>query len=159
MIRISAERRKEFLVLLVLRNSITLVFLFLMTGYCQYALNGESACAQFERQSVICHSKLCHGVFTTSVMDNIDHKPSSNTAQRSLHETGIFLSQHPTDENQEASRMLSFLAFITFSLCLKSMSSVMFAMVFSMLNFLHEFSLTSTLTTHIPLTLNQTLII
>ena len=35
------------------------------------------------------------GLFTTAVIDNIDHNPSSTTATDALHGKGISLSQHP----------------------------------------------------------------
>ena len=38
---------------------------------------------------VVCPLQLRRGVFTTSAVDNIDHNPSSTSAQGSLHGTGI----------------------------------------------------------------------
>ena len=59
---------------------------------------GNSACARFESEGVICPLKLRKGVFTTSAVDNIDHNPSSVTVQGAFHGTGISLFQHPTIE-------------------------------------------------------------
>lgn len=59
---------------------------------------GNSVCARFESEKVVCPPKLRHGIFTTSAVDNIDHNPSSTTAQGSLHGTGISLFQHPKSD-------------------------------------------------------------
>ncbi|CAH3023090.1 unnamed protein product [Porites evermanni] len=52
---------------------------------------GNSVCARFESEGVVCPPKLNKGVFTTAAMDNIDHNPSSTTAQGAFHGTGISL--------------------------------------------------------------------
>ena len=57
---------------------------------------GNSVCACFESEGVICPPKLLKGVFTTAAVDNIDHKTSSVTAQGAFPGTGISLLQHPT---------------------------------------------------------------
>ena len=57
---------------------------------------GNSVCAHFESEGVICPPKLLKGVFTTAAVDNIDHSQSSVTAQGAFHGTGISLFQHPT---------------------------------------------------------------
>ena len=59
---------------------------------------GNSVCAHFESEGVICPPKLLKGVFTTAAVDNIDHNPSSVTAQGAFHGTGISLFQHPTSD-------------------------------------------------------------
>ena len=56
---------------------------------------GNSVCAHFESEGVVCPPKLLK-VFTTAAVDNIDHNPSSVTAQGAFHGTGISLFQHPT---------------------------------------------------------------
>lgn len=57
---------------------------------------GNSVCAQFEEEGVVCPSKLKKSLFTTGSVDNIDHNPSSRTAKDSFHGTAISLTQHPT---------------------------------------------------------------
>lgn len=59
---------------------------------------GNSVCARFESEGVICPPKLRKGVFTTAAVDNIDHDPSSVTAKGFFHGTGISLFQHPTSD-------------------------------------------------------------
>ena len=59
---------------------------------------GNSVCSRFESEGVVCPPKLNKGVFTTAAMDNIDHNPSSTTAQGAFHGTGISLFQHPSDD-------------------------------------------------------------
>ena len=58
---------------------------------------GNTLCEQFEKDQLVCPPKLRTGLFTTSAVDNIDHNPSSTTAQGSLHGTGISLFQHPSE--------------------------------------------------------------
>lgn len=57
---------------------------------------GNSVCAQFEEEGVVCPSKLKKSLFTTGSVDNIDHNPSSRTAKDSFHGTAISLTEHPT---------------------------------------------------------------
>ena len=47
---------------------------------------------------MVCPPKLLKGVFTTAAVENIDHHPSSVTAQGSFHGTGISLFRHPTSD-------------------------------------------------------------
>jgi len=47
---------------------------------------GNSVCAQFEADGVVCPSKLKKSLFTTGSVDNIDHNPNSRTAKDSFHE-------------------------------------------------------------------------
>ena len=58
----------------------------------------NSVIAWYEREAVVCPSKLRKGLFTTAAVDNIDHNPSSTTSQDSFHGTAISLVQHPTSE-------------------------------------------------------------
>ena len=59
--------------------------------------------ARYESNDVVCPSKLRKGLFTTAAVDNIDHNPSSTSAQDSFHGTAILLVQHPTvHENGES---------------------------------------------------------
>ncbi len=60
---------------------------------------GNSVCARFQEEEVVCPPILCKSVFTTAVFDNIDHNPSSTTAHDSFHGTGISLLLHMTHEN------------------------------------------------------------
>lgn len=68
---------------------------------------GNRACAQFESERVVCPITLRKGVFTTAAVDNIDHNPSSTTAQGSFHGTGISLFQHPTPRSPGEERSVS----------------------------------------------------
>ena len=52
-------------------------------------------CKQFETENVVCPPKMCHGLYTTSAVDNIDHNPSS-TSHDSFHGTCISIMQHPS---------------------------------------------------------------
>ena len=59
---------------------------------------GNSVCARFESEGVVCPPKRLKGVFTTAAVDNIDQNPSSETAQGAFHGTGISLFQHPSSD-------------------------------------------------------------
>ena len=61
---------------------------------------GNSVCARFESEGVICPPKLHKGVFTAGAVDTINHDPSSVTAKGSFHGTGISLFRHPTSDAQ-----------------------------------------------------------
>ncbi|VDI61335.1 Hypothetical predicted protein [Mytilus galloprovincialis] len=52
---------------------------------------GNSICESFNTENVVCPAKLRNGIFTSAAIDNIDHNPSSTTAQGSLHGTAIFV--------------------------------------------------------------------
>lgn len=58
---------------------------------------GNKVCARYESEGVVCPPKLNKKVFTTAAVDNIDHNPSSTTAQGAFHGTGISLFQHPSE--------------------------------------------------------------
>ena len=44
---------------------------------------------RYDKDGVVCPSKLHEGVFTTAALDNIDHNPSSTSAHDSFHGTAI----------------------------------------------------------------------
>ena len=57
---------------------------------------GNSVCAQFEKEGVVCPLSMRKSLFTTGSVDNIDHDTSSRTAKDSFHGTAISLTQHPS---------------------------------------------------------------
>lgn len=50
---------------------------------------GNSVVKRFEKDGLVCPVSLRNNVFTTHAVDNIDHNPSSRTAQDSWHGTAI----------------------------------------------------------------------
>lgn len=64
----------------------------------------DSVCRRFEEDYVLCPIKLRRGLFTTSVIDNIDHNPTSNTSQGSFHVSGISLFQNISEGNPRCER-------------------------------------------------------
>ncbi|VDH90094.1 Hypothetical predicted protein [Mytilus galloprovincialis] len=60
---------------------------------------GNSICEAFDNENVVVTPTLRSDVFTTAAMDNIDHNPSSTTADKSLHDTAISLFQQPRGSN------------------------------------------------------------
>ena len=66
---------------------------------CQVENNlAVSVCQQSNDDGIVCPSNLRKGIFTVGALDNIDHNPSSTTAEGSLHGTGISIMQFPTQE-------------------------------------------------------------
>ena len=61
---------------------------------------GNTAISHFETIGTVCPPKINISVFTTSAVDNIDHDPTTTSAERSFHGTGILLFQHPDTENR-----------------------------------------------------------
>ena len=59
---------------------------------------------RYDRDGVVCPSKLLDGILTTAAVDNIDHNPSSTSAQDSFHGTAISLVHHPTNEKPGTDR-------------------------------------------------------
>jgi len=49
-------------------------------------------CKRFQHEDLVYPSHLRKGLFTVVALDNIDHNPSSTTAQGSFHGTGISIS-------------------------------------------------------------------
>ncbi len=64
----------------------------------------NTVCAQYHSEDVVCPPKMRYGLFTCSAIDNIDHNPSSRTAQDSFHGTAISLMQFPTPETPGVDR-------------------------------------------------------
>ena len=65
---------------------------------------GNEVCRRYIDEGAVCPSNLRLHLFTTSAVDNIDHNPTSTTAQDSFHGTGISLFQQPTTENPGTTR-------------------------------------------------------
>ena len=53
----------------------------------------------------MCSPKLRLEFFTTAAIDNIDHNPSSTSAQGSLHGTNISVFQHFQNESNGVERL------------------------------------------------------
>ena len=62
-------------------------------------LLAENVCEQFKLEGIVCADNLRKGIYTIGALDNIDHNPSSTSAQGSLHGTAISIIQNPTKEN------------------------------------------------------------
>ena len=69
-------------------------------------LLANAVCKHFEVEGVVCPTNLRTGLFTVGALDNIDHNPSSTTAQGSFHGTGITnygIDREPLQLNSETS--------------------------------------------------------
>ena len=60
---------------------------------------GNNVLSHSNSTNIVCPPAVKGGVFTITVLDNIDHNSGSTTAEGSFHGTGISLFQHPTPEN------------------------------------------------------------
>jgi hypothetical protein len=58
-----------------------------------------SVCNRFKEDGVVVPVPLRKGIFTVGALDNLDHNPSSATAQSAFHGTGISLFQFLTHQN------------------------------------------------------------
>ena len=67
----------------------------------------NNMCKQFEADGVVCPSTLRKGLVTVGAMDNLDHNPTSTTAQLSLHGTAISITQFPTSTDGGKHRTLA----------------------------------------------------
>ena len=92
---VHAETRKKTLVDKLYRLGLSISYDRVMQIS---AYLGNSVCAQFEDDGIVCPSKLKKSLFPTGSVDNIDHNPSSRTAKDSFHGTAISLTEHPTND-------------------------------------------------------------
>ena len=60
----------------------------------------DAAVSRYQEEGVVCPPILRKSLFTTAVMDNIDHNPTATTATTSFHGTSISLFQYPTSDNK-----------------------------------------------------------
>ena len=67
---------------------------------------GNSLCALYEEENVVCPPSLRHGLFTTAAVDNIDHNPSATSAVGSFNGTGMSLFQHIVQNNEGTERCI-----------------------------------------------------
>ena len=59
----------------------------------------HSMCQQFQVDNIVYPSHLRKGLFISGALDNVDHNPSSTTAQSAFHGTAISLVQFSTKDN------------------------------------------------------------
>lgn len=60
----------------------------------------NSLCKKYETDGIVCPPSLESGLYTCAAIDNIDHDPSSSTAQMSYHGTSISIFQFPDNPSQ-----------------------------------------------------------
>ncbi len=46
---------------------------------------GNSVCNLYDKEDIVCPPSLMKGLFTASMVDNVDHNPSSYKAKDSFH--------------------------------------------------------------------------
>ena len=64
----------------------------------------NAVCEQYQEEGLVCPVQVLDGVFTAGTLDNLDHNPTSQTAEGSFHGTSISVFQFPAQNNQETSR-------------------------------------------------------
>ena len=64
----------------------------------------NSVIERYLHERVVCPSKLRKTLFTTAVVDNIDHNLSSTPSQGSFHGTAVPLVQHPSNDEMGSPR-------------------------------------------------------
>lgn len=72
-------------------------------------------CEKYVEDGCVCPPSLSEGVFTTAAIDNIDHNPTSSSANYSFHGTGISLIQHFNNQHNEDSKQATVLQKSDFS--------------------------------------------
>ena len=65
---------------------------------------GNAVLSKYAVEGIVCPPSLKPNVFTTAAIDNIDHNPSSTTANGSFHGTGISLFQRQNSEKTDIQR-------------------------------------------------------
>ena len=69
--------------------------MFRMTDFLKISTDvANSVCKQYVADHLVCPPSLRDGLFTLAAFDNIDHNPSSATAQHSFHGTSMTLMQN-----------------------------------------------------------------
>jgi len=64
----------------------------------------NAVCERYQEEGLVCPVQVLDGVFTAGALDNLDHNPTSQTAEGSFHGTSISVFQFPTENNQGTSR-------------------------------------------------------
>lgn len=64
----------------------------------------NAVCERYQEEGMVCPVQLIDGVFTAGALDNLDHNPTSQTAEGSFHGTSISVFQFPAENKQETSR-------------------------------------------------------
>ncbi|XP_046544723.1 uncharacterized protein LOC124254923 [Haliotis rubra] len=59
----------------------------------------SAVCQRYTSQNMVCPPQVRKDIFTVGALDNIDHNPSSSTAEGSFHGTSISILQFPTTDN------------------------------------------------------------
>ena len=96
MLKIHAETRSKLLIGYLYKLGLSVSYERILTLESQLA---TAVCMDFEEKGVVVPAQLRRGLFTIGALYNIDHNPSSTTAQGSFHGTGIRLFQFPTSTN------------------------------------------------------------
>ena len=68
----------------------------------------HNVCEKFKSDGVVCPAALRRGLYTVRDIDNIDHNPTSTSADGSLHGTAISIMQFPTHASSGDTRKIMF---------------------------------------------------
>jgi len=92
-----ARTRKRHLVEMLHDNGISISYDRVLEISAQL---GEAVVTKYVQDGVVCPPRLRQKLFTTSVLDNIDHNPTATTASTSFHGTSISIFQHPSADKR-----------------------------------------------------------
>ena len=92
-----ARTRKRHLVEMLHDNGISISYDRVLEISAQL---GEAVVTKYVQDGVVCPPRLRQELFTTSVLDNIDHNPTATTASTSFHGTSISIFQHPSADKR-----------------------------------------------------------
>ena len=65
---------------------------------------GNNLCHYFNINQAVCPPKIKGKLFTTAAIDDIEHNPSSTSAEGSFNGTSISICQHPQNKASGLSR-------------------------------------------------------
>ena len=100
-ISVYAKTRKRLLVEMFHEHGLSIPYDRLLEVSAQL---GDAAVNKYMEEGVVCPAFTRKGLFTTAVMDNIDHNPTATTATTSFHGTSISLFQHLSTDNDGEKR-------------------------------------------------------
>ena len=67
---------------------------------------GDFVVERFVQNGVVCPLSIKRGVFTTVVVDNVDHNPTATSSKTSFHGTSISLFQHSPNNGIEQEKLV-----------------------------------------------------
>lgn len=67
----------------------------------------KQLCKKHDNEAIVCQPSLKKGLFTWAAIDNLDHNPSSSTADTAFHGTSISVFQHNGEYPEQSFQLKS----------------------------------------------------